>query len=462
MIRALSVGFQRLWLNYGDTKYKNTDPTLAASVNYRNHFKKGLPTVKGVVTNTDYLKLVKALDTKNFKSLTALQVKGLVDPMASYTSDLFGPDGSCTKLGRSPAPLDSLEMTKDLEELYAMALLRDIPFVRWHCDPLVREVATILQRSPSSLFQHEVLPGPLISQFFYLTPIKVFKRRNYLTTWETYDAAHSGQVSNHSDLLEPKPKYISTLRDLASYTWSDVTDQTFRNAATWLWTHYPDAFYNPDKNQPYVGFLTFNLPFVLELLGKATSVSLKSCWYHKWLVHRAIRPEELGAELERLRSGLEPSWSGQPQVLNSPLLNLTVKKQGNVLLSQVFPDGCPLHPSYPAGHAVVAGACVTILKGLVYEEFRLPHPVIPDAEGRCLFPWTGSDPLTVINELNKLAYNFGLARSAAGVHYRHDNTVGLQLGEEIGLRILQEAKLSLRRNDVTFRVPTFHRLVVTI
>ncbi len=27
-----------------------------------------------------------------------------------------------------------------------------------------------------------------------------------------------------------------------------------------------------------------------------------------------------------------------------------------------FPEGSPTHPSYGAGHATVAGACVTILK----------------------------------------------------------------------------------------------------
>ena len=40
-------------------------------------------------------------------------------------------------------------------------------------------------------------------------------------------------------------------------------------------------------------------------------------------------------------------------------------KHGTYLLPLAFPEGSPIHPSYGAGHATVAGACVTILKGLV-------------------------------------------------------------------------------------------------
>ncbi len=32
------------------------------------------------------------------------------------------------------------------------------------------------------------------------------------------------------------------------------------------------------------------------------------------------------------------------------------------LLPMAFPEGSPMHPAYGAGHATVAGACVTILK----------------------------------------------------------------------------------------------------
>ncbi|MEM7163573.1 MAG: hypothetical protein AAF487_14165, partial [Bacteroidota bacterium] len=49
---------------------------------------------------------------------------------------------------------------------------------------------------------------------------------------------------------------------------------------------------------------------------------------------------------------------------NKPLLEAVFdfnKKQG-YFLPMAFPEGSPMHPAYGAGHATVAGACVTILK----------------------------------------------------------------------------------------------------
>ena len=44
-------------------------------------------------------------------------------------------------------------------------------------------------------------------------------------------------------------------------------------------------------------------------------------------------------------------------------------------------EGCPTHPSYGAGHATVAAACVTILKAWFDESFVFPNPVVPDGLG---------------------------------------------------------------------------------
>jgi len=42
------------------------------------------------------------------------------------------------------------------------------------------------------------------------------------------------------------------------------------------------------------------------------------------------------------------------------------------LLPMAFPEGSPIHPAYGAGHATVAGACVTIL-GVVRRDLRDPE-----------------------------------------------------------------------------------------
>ena len=42
------------------------------------------------------------------------------------------------------------------------------------------------------------------------------------------------------------------------------------------------------------------------------------------------------------------------------------------LLPMAFPEGSPMHPSYGAGHATVAGACVTILKAFFDHGWQFP------------------------------------------------------------------------------------------
>ena len=102
-----------------------------------------------------------------------------------------------------------------------------------------------------------------------------------------------------------------------------------------------------------------------------------------------------------------------------------------------------MHPSYGAGHATVAGACVTILKAWFDESFVIPNPVVPNAAGTALLAApAGTPPLTVGGELNKLAANIAIGRNMAGVHWRSDYTESVKLGEAIAIGILEEQKLS--------------------
>ena len=55
------------------------------------------------------------------------------------------------------------------------------------------------------------------------------------------------------------------------------------------------------------------------------------------------------------------------------------------LLSMAFPEGSPMHPCYGAGHATVAGACVTVLKAFFDHSWKLPlfddscNPIVYEA-----------------------------------------------------------------------------------
>jgi hypothetical protein len=171
-----------------------------------------------------------------------------------------------------------------------------------------------------------------------------------------------------------------------------------------------------------------------------TQVSLSACWYQKWLVHRRLRPEELGGRVENQRLG-RASYSLDAALLGSRALQEVLSRWGTALLSCAYPEGSPTHPAYPAGHAVMAGAGVTVLKAFFDEAALVPDPVTPSRDGLALEPWTGP-PLTVGAELDKLAANLGLGRNFAGIHWRSDLADGLALGEQVAAEVLAELKLT--------------------
>jgi hypothetical protein len=130
-------------------------------------------------------------------------------------------------------------------------------------------------------------------------------------------------------------------------------------------------------------------------------------------------------------------------VLSSPALDALYSRNGTYLLPIIAPEGAPTHPSYGAGHATVAGACVTILKAWFDGSWELPRSVVPDPSGTALLAYAGA-PLTVENELDKLAANVGIGRNAAGFHYRSDYWESLKLGEKIAVGILEEQRETYR------------------
>ena len=97
-----------------------------------------------------------------------------------------------------------------------------------------------------------------------------------------------------------------------------------------------------------------------------------------------------------------------------------------------------MHPAYPSGHAVFAGAGATVLKAFFNEAFVIPSPVVASSDGLTLDPYPGT--LTVGNELNKLASNIALGRDATGVHWRTDGGEGLRLGEAAAIAMLQDLR----------------------
>jgi hypothetical protein len=166
-------------------------------------------------------------------------------------------------------------------------------------------------------------------------------------------------------------------------------------------------------------------------------------WYQKWYVHRRLRPEAFGGVVHNLLTRGQ-KYPVHSDVMNSAAISAVQKKTGGFLLPMAFPEGCPLHPSYGAGHATVAGACVTILKALFDETAVFPNPVVATDDGSALVPYAGADAgqLTVGGELNKLAANIGVGRNIAGVHWRSDYVQSLKLGEALAISVLRDQRLT--------------------
>ncbi len=234
--------------------------------------------------------------------------------------------------------------------------------------------------------------------------------------------------------------------------------------------------------QTTLPFNDFGPLYIEKKVVEATEHGQKAAWYHKWNVHRRLRPEEYGGRVEAaLGSDLETAvdYPIPDNLRHSEALEETVRQYDSYLLPQAYAEGSPTHPSYPAGHSVVAGAGVTVLKALFDGDyvFAADEKVIPNEDGtelltadeltdgvRAGFDLEPGifDELTVRGELNKLAANMALGRNRAGIHYRTDGIDGLRLGETAALAFLQD-QLSLPNVEgVTLTLETFDGETVTV
>ncbi|MFP5411231.1 MAG: phosphoesterase, partial [Gammaproteobacteria bacterium] len=103
---------------------------------------------------------------------------------------------------------------------------------------------------------------------------------------------------------------------------------------------------------------------------------------------------------------------------------------------------------------------VTVLKAFFKGDYVIPSPKQASADGLSLVDYTGP-ALTVEGELNKLASNISLGRDTAGVHYRSDGDLGMLLGEELAISVLQELVNGYNQN-VSFSFNRFDGTPVTI
>ncbi|AXG09235.1 phosphatase PAP2 family protein [Haloplanus rubicundus] len=227
--------------------------------------------------------------------------------------------------------------------------------------------------------------------------------------------------------------------------------------------------------------INFGVHDVLESVVSVFDLAQTAAWYRKWLVHRRLRPEEYAGRVEAERRGAGGPFDLPATLRESAAPDRVVDAHGTALLPQAYTEGSPTHPSYPAGHSVVAGATVTVLKAMFDGRHPIPTDelVVPVGDGTVEGTMAGggtttvqstrlasvtevstalgataesiaearSATITVDDELNKLATNVALGRNWAGIHYRSDGVEGLLLGEQVAVRYLQD---HLRATDLPF------------
>jgi hypothetical protein len=220
----------------------------------------------------------------------------------------------------------------------------------------------------------------------------------------------------------------------------DFSFQAFMDAALIVLRMGGDEVLSPTnpyrESHTQFGDITFGNKNLLSMLAQASLLAQKVSYYQKWQVHRCARPEVIGGRIDVHLSGRK-SYDIHQAILHSDGLARTKAANGSWLLPLAYEEGCPTHPSYPAAHAVNAGACATVLKAFLDESYPIQHPVQASADGVSLEPW-GGEALLVGGEIDKLASNIALARDAAGVHFRSDSVEGLKLGEAVGTGLLAD------------------------
>lgn len=337
--------------------------------------------------------------------------------------------------------------------------------------------------------------------------IPVATGTDWMVVWNEYVEVQNGEDKrDNSTLFAAAPRrFITFPRDLATYVHDDALYQAYLNACLILlgMATPTDPGFNKlsgagnlylnslDPEDPALtnfyevhereagGFALWGGPHILTLVTEVATRALKAVRYQKFNTHCRLRPEALAARIEKA-SEIEtafPSVNGAFSKLETAIQD-TVNAvgahnaSGTKLLPMAFQEGSPMHPSYGAGHATVAGACVTILKAYfdtsavlvdrggdaLFDHYQPGDTSIeftPDATGSSLVATANNDFLTLEGELNKLAANISIGRNMAGVHYFSDYYDSLRMGEEIAIGMLEEQALCYKTDPFALSVPTF-------
>lgn len=436
------------------TDFPNKEENLTKNKHLCAMYYKGFkidPKTGHISDPRDYYNFFYNLLNKNFTGVEEVEMVNnskQVDPMMSL---MILDKNNLIPISEAPT-LSSDEMADEMIELYIASLIRDIPFTK--LDPKYKN---ILYNQVSQFLYTDITNG-------YVKTAQLYSQHD---NPKDYGDTRDKMMQIQQNKLETVGKchlgFIYNGRSLAEAVNKDAVYQLFYQAANIMMGMgiKPNSGFHTLKNSAYFG-LANGAVSSLCLIADVTAEALKQCWYYKWLVCRKLRPENVSIWVDNVKSGLTPNIYGlSNKLLNADVLKEIYDKQGNYLLSSSYNNSAPLHPSYPSGHACIAGACGTMLKILFNTNVPWTNAMVISDDGKTLRIISGST--TVDDELNKLIADMGYGRAWAGIHYRSDLDMGYHLGEKVAIKYFKEkVKPSLPIPVQTITIKSYFGNMITI
>ena len=420
-------------------------------------FTKGLAKDAGTLLPeaTDVMLLLLAMERGTVADLEGVSLaagsRKLANPLAAFLTELQGGDAYGFTMPAPPA-ISSAEAAADMIEVYEMALNRDTDFATLNdsasntaADRAVTNVTVPgVTTTRANLFRG-VAPGcetgPYVSQFLlHDVPLGAHTLvQKYMERTGTYgitDANYKSISEGGTPVTQTmsSEKYICNGRTLGSVCHNDLVYQQYLYAMAILNDYSAPlhgAFSNPTNSGAFV--TNGGAAQISTAVGAVAANALSTTWVQKWRHHLRLRPEAMAAQVEKNYAGLHSDLTSSSTVTAIRAVNGDSK----AYLPMIYAEGSPMHPSYPAGHAVIAGACTTLLK-MFYADAdwstisdNVWHSI--NGTDRVDASLVGTGTLTIHGELNKLAANISRGRDFAGVHYRTDSDLGMLLGEKVAV-----------------------------
>lgn len=441
----------------------------------------------GFAKKEDVDKLIKALsgDKHSIESIPLHEdsKRKLVNFMAGKSKNIMGDDPHRV-IVKKFYNVDTYEGVFEMMEVYSKSLVRDISFfdIEANENDKVNTIISDLNRyksitaptvnneiTPKTLFRgnwNGELEGPYISQFLYLPYIygnllidqKYFIEKDVpkTSTMDGWMDVQNG-VEGGKYVANDNTKFVYNPRVLGSLVHNDPLYQVYYTACL---IAYQNGVYPSEFKSDTIDCWT-STGFV-DIIGSVAHVALNAlrvAWNSKWFVGLKIRPEAFAQRIELSQTQTDefvkcvPGLHEIKQLSNigKDILDLVKKHnkelndEENLLLSGMYNECSPAHPSWPAGHATVAGACCTLMKAMFkthddeLNKLLWPQKAKHSVDGDNLVDYDlDTSKMTIVGEFNKLASNISLGRDFAGVHYRCDGVAGNLLGEKYAISYLKD------------------------